>query len=160
MRDHNTKTDQELFEEQKFLEGFGELKELRSDLAGIKGDMGGVYKRLKDIGWSKKDIEFAVTLEDKDVGQVIADFERKLRIARLFGHRLGRQLDILEEDRTPIEDKAYEEAFAAGRRRQQAVNPYQKPNSKEYQAWERGLSDGTELANKDLAAAMSDGEEV
>lgn len=152
-RDHNTKTDQELYEEQKFLEGYAELKGLKSEMAGTKGDMGAIYKRLKDLGWTKKDIEFAVTLEDKDVGQVIADFERKIRIARMFGHRLGRQLDILDQDRTPQEDRAYEEGYANGRRRGSAANPYQ-PGSTEFQKWQQGMNAGTELANKDLSAAV------
>ncbi|WP_235972481.1 hypothetical protein [Brucella pseudogrignonensis] len=154
-RDHNTKTEQELYEEQKFLEGFANLKSMESDMAGTKGDMNAEYKRLKDLGWSKKDYDFAKSLEDKDVGQVIADFERKLRIARMFGHQLGRQLDILDKDRTPQEDRAYDEGFAAGRRRKSATNPYQ-PGSQEFQNWQKGMNDGTELANKDLSSVVSE----
>lgn len=152
---HNTKTDQELYEEQKFLEGYSELKSHTSEMAGIKGDMGAIYKRLKDLGWTKKDIEFAASLEDKDVGQVIADFERKIRIARMFGHQLGRQLDLMDADRTPQEDRAYDEGFAVGRRRGSSVNPYHA-GSAEGQGWQKGFNDGNELANKDLAAAVED----
>lgn len=155
MQGHNEKTEQELYEEQKFLEGYAELKNLTSDMAGTKADMGVIFKRLKDMGWSKKDIEFARSLEDKDVGQVIADFEQKIRIAKLFGHRLGRQLDLLDADRTPQVDRAYDEGLAAGRRRLEATNPYQA-GSEEGQAWQRGMNDGTEIANRDLAAAMGE----
>lgn len=158
MRDHNTKTEQELYEEQKFLDGFSAIKGLDSEMAGIKGDMGAQYKILKDLGWSKKDVEFAKSLEDKDVGQIISDFERKLRIARMFGHQLGRQLDLLDKDRTPQEDRAYEEGYSAGRRRQSKTNPYH-PGSAEGQNWEKGIREGNELANRDLAAAMA-GDEV
>lgn len=153
-RDHNEKTEQELYEDQQFLKGFTELKGYRSDMAGTKGDMGAVYKRLKDLGFSKKDVEFAFTLEDKDVGQVIADFENKIRIARLFGHQLGRQLELLDQDRTPQEDRAYEEGKAAGMLRKSAANPYQA-GSQEFQNWQKGMNDGTEFVNRDLAAAMS-----
>lgn len=152
---HNTKTDQELYEEQKFLEGFKNIKSLESDMAGKKGDIGAEYKRLKDLGWSKKDIEFAKSLEDKDSGQIIADFERKIRIAKMFGHRAGRQLEMLDEDRTPQVDRAYDEGFAVGRRRGDASNPYHA-GSQEAQNWQKGFNDGNELSNKDLAAAVND----
>lgn len=157
MRGHNEKTPQELYEEQQFLDGFAKIKGLVSEMAGTKSDIGTIYKRLKDIGWSKKDIEFAKTLEDKDVGQVIADFERKIRIARMFGHQLGRQLDILDKDRTPQADRAYEEGFAVGRRRGASTNPYH-PGSVEFQNYQKGLNDGNELANKGLAAALEEQE--
>lgn len=153
-RDHNEKTQQELYEDQQLLKGYVDLKSMRSDMAGLKGDMGAIFKRLKDLGWSKKDIEFAQSLEDKDVGQVISDFERKIRIARLFGHQLGRQLDLLEKDRTPQVDRAYEEGKAAGSLRKQAINPYQ-PGSQEMDSWQRGFNDGNEFVNKDLAKAMN-----
>lgn len=153
-RDHNEKTDQEHFEDRKFLEGYADLKSLTSDMAGIKGDMNAVYKRLKDMDWSKKDFEFARSLEDKDVGQVIADFERKIRIAKLFGHRLGRQVELFDEDRTPQEDRAYEEGLAAGKQRKQVSNPY-TPGTAEYQNWQKGMNDGTAWANRDLDEAIN-----
>lgn len=153
-RDHNEKTEQELYEDQQFLKGFSELKEYRSEMAGTKGDMNATYKRMKDVGgWTKKDFEFAQSLEDKDVGQVIAEFERKIRIARLFGHQLGRQLDLLDQDRTPQVDRAYEEGLAAGRLRKSATNPYQ--SGEEQQRWQQGFDEGHAFINKDLAAAVS-----
>lgn len=153
-KDHNQKTEQEIYEEQQLLKGFAELKSFRSDMAGIKGDMGATYKRLKDLGWKKSDIEFAFSLEEKDVGQVISDFENKLRIARLFGHQLGRQLDLLDQDRTPQEDRAYDEGLAAGRQRKSATNPY-TPGSPEYQRWQKGMNEGTAIANKAMDKAMN-----
>lgn len=153
-RDHNEKTPQELYEDQQFLKGFTDLKELRSEMAGTKGDMNAVYKRLKDLGWTKKDIEFALTLEEKDVGQVVADFERKIRIAKLFGHQVGRQLDLMDKDRTPQADRAYEEGMAAGRLRKSASNPY-GPGSQEHQRWQEGFNEGNAFINKDLAAEIN-----
>lgn len=155
MQGHNEKTPQELYEEQQFLKAFSELKSHKSDMAGTKGDMGAIYKRMKDMGWTKKDFEFAESLEDKDVGQVIADFERKIRVAKMFGHKLGRQLDILDQDRTPQDDIAFEEGLAAGKLRKPATNPYQ-PGSKEFNRWQEGLAEGTSFINRDLAAEISD----
>lgn len=153
---HNEeKTEQELYEDQQFLRGFADLKILKSDMAGTKGDMGAIYKRLKDLGWSKKDIEFATTLEDKDIGQVIADFERKIRIAKLFGHQLGRQLNLLDADRTPQEDRAYEEGLAAGRLRKNESSSRYDPGSTAGQAWLKGFNEGHAFINRELDAAVN-----
>ena len=136
------------------MKGYDDLKQLKSDMAGTKGDMGAIYKRLKDLGFTKKDVEFASSLEDKDVGQVIADFENKIRIAKLFGHQLGRQMSLLDQDRTPQEDRAYEEGKAAGMLRKSSTNPYQA-GSAEFQNWQKGMNDGTEFVNKELNKAVN-----
>lgn len=154
-RDHNTKTEQELYEDQQFIKAFTEIKEMNSDMAGTKGDLNALYKRMKDMGgWTKKDFEFAKSLEDKDVGQVVADFERKIRIAKLFGHQLGRQLDMLDEDRTSQVDRAFEDGKAAGMLRKGTSNPYH-PGTEQYQAWQNGNNEGTAFINKDLAAQVA-----
>lgn len=153
-REHNEKTPQELYEDQQFLKGYAEIKGHNSEMAGTKADMGAVYKRLKDLGWSKDDIKFAESLEDKDVGQVISSFERKIRIARLFGHRLGRQLDILQTDNATEADRAYEEGRQAGLLRKTNINPYQI-GSEKYDAWQKGNNDGHAFINQDLKAAMT-----
>ncbi|MDR6954180.1 hypothetical protein J2X65_003548 [Ancylobacter sp. 3268] len=153
--EHNEKTQQEIWEDQKFLDTFGEIKRLESDMASTKGDIGAALKRLKDMGWTKKDLEFAKTLEDKDVGQVVADFERKIRIAKLFGHRIGRQMSLLDEDPASQDERAYQAGFAAGRLRKQIANPYQ-PSTREFERWEDGIRDGNKLVNKELAGAMAE----
>lgn len=151
----NSKTEQELYEEQQFLKGYTEIKSLTSEMAGTKADIGAVHKRLKDLGWSKKDIEFAASLEDKDVGQVISDFERKIRIARMFGHALGRQLELLD-DKAPQEDKAYDQGLAAGKlRKTDALNPY-VTGTPEWNRWATGHAEGSEFINRELAAILSD----
>lgn len=156
--DHNQMTEREQWEEQQFFTAYNELKEHRSEMAGIKGEMGGLYKRLKDIGFSKKDIEFAMTLEDKDVSEVIRDFEQKLRVARMFGHQLGRQLDLLDTDRTPEVDKAYQEGLANGKMRGSSSNPYGM-NTEKGQAWQKGMNDGTEFINKELSEKVPEAAE-
>lgn len=153
-KDHNQKTEQEVHEERQFIKGFTELKAHKSDMASTKGDMGAIYKRLKDLGWTKKDVEFAFSLEDKDVGQVIADFERKIRVAKMFGHQLGRQIDLLEQDRTPQAERAYEEGLAAGKLRKSASNPYQ-PGTEEFQNWQKGMNDGTAWINAETDKAVN-----
>jgi uncharacterized membrane protein YvbJ len=153
-RAHNEKTEQELYEDQQFMKAYAEIKAHQSEMAGTKADIGAIYKRLKDLGWSKKDVEFAMSLEEKDVGQVIADFERKIRVAKLYGHRIGRQIELLPSDTATEEDRAYEEGRLAGMLRKANVNPYQI-GSKKYDSWQNGNNDGTAFVNKDLKSAMS-----
>ncbi len=150
---HNEKTAQELYEDQQFLKGYADIKKSQSEMAGTKGGMNAVYKRLKDLGWSKKDIEFAQSLEEKDVGQVIADFERKIRIAKLFGHRIGRQMSLLNNDGASEGDRAYEEGRLAGMLRKANLNPYPM-GSESYSEWQRGNNDGHAFINQDLQTAI------
>jgi len=152
---HNQKSEREQYEDQQFMRAFTQITALNCEMAGTKGEIGGVYKRLKDLGWSKKDIEFAKSLKDKDVGQVTADLHRKIRIAKLFGHPLGRQVEMFDTDRAPQEERAYDEGHAAGMLREENSNPYQ--SNPEASKWQEGYNDGTAQVNKDLADAMDQG---
>ena len=151
---HNKKTEREMWEEQQFLNGMRQVKELNSDMAGTKGEIGGVYQRLKDTGFSKADIQWAFELEDKDASEIVATMERRLRIARMLGHRVARQFDMFDADRTPAEDIAYSEGETAGKLRKANSNPYD-PGTTQGQKWQTGFNDGTAFINKDLDAAMN-----
>ncbi|MCV0371643.1 hypothetical protein [Filomicrobium sp.] len=150
---HNSEREQ--FEEQQFLNAYRQIKEHDSDMAGIKGEMSGVYDRIKNLGFTKADVKWAKELEDKDAGDIIATMQRRIRIARMFGHGLARQFDMFDEDRTPIEERAYEEGLAAGKLRKDATNPY-GADSKAGQEWQRGLNDGHAFANKDLSHVLNE----
>jgi ribosome modulation factor len=148
--EHNS---QEIYEDQQFLKAFTELKTLESKGAGIRADQGAVYNRLKDIGWTKKDFEFAKWLQDKDVGEVLADLKRKERIARLMGHPLGRQLSLLDSDPATEEERAFQEGYSAGKLRKDNKNPYDTGSDKG-QAWQRGFNDGAAFINQELKDAV------
>jgi uncharacterized protein (UPF0335 family) len=151
---HNTQTEREMWEEQQFHNGVGQIKRLNSDMAGTKGEIGGIYKRLKDVGFTKADVKWAFELQDKDASEVIATMERRLRIARWLGHRVARQFDMFDKDRTPAEDAAYEDGLAAGKQRKPNSNPYDT-GSPQGQRWQAGFNDGTEFINKELNAAVN-----
>jgi hypothetical protein len=153
---HNQQTEREQWEEQQFLNGFRQIKEIRSDIAGAMGDAAGIYDRLKKIGFTKGDVKWAVELEEKDAGDIIATMQRRLRIAKMFGHGVARQFEMFDQDRAPIEDRAYEEGLAAGKLRKEATNPY-GADSAAGQAWQRGMNDGTTFINKELAEQFEDG---
>lgn len=150
MTGHNTQTEREMWEEQQFLNGIRQIKELVSDMAGTKGEIGGIYKRLADAGeFTKADVKWAFELQEKDASEVLSMMERRLRIAKMLGHTIGRQFDMFDKDRTPAEDVAYEQGLAAGKLRKVNANPYD-PASPQGQRWQAGFNDGTEFINKEL----------
>lgn len=153
--DHNSEREQ--WEEQQFLNGLRQIKDLESDMAGTKGEIGGTYKRLEAVGFDKSDIAWAKELEKKDAPKVIATMQRRIRIAKMLGHSVGRQFEMFEKDRAPATERAYDEGLAAGKMRKDAVNPY-GADSKQGQEWQRGFNDGTAFINKDLASKFGNGD--
>jgi hypothetical protein len=119
------------------------------------GDAKDIYARLKNIGFTKADVKWAMELEEKDAGDVIATMQRRIRIAKMFGHGLARQIELFDTDRAPVEERAYEDGLAAGKLRKDNANPY-GADSAAGQAWQRGFNDGTAFANKDLAAQFEE----
>ncbi|QAZ45929.1 hypothetical protein [Mesorhizobium sp. Pch-S] len=150
---HNSEREQ--WEEQQFLNGFRQIKEHEADMAGTKGEMAGVYKRLEKLGFTKADFKWAKELEDEDAPKIIETMRRRLRIARFFGHGVSRQIELFESDRTPADERAYGEGLAAGKLRKDNANPY-GADSKQGQAWQRGFNEGTEFINKELAGKFDE----
>lgn len=150
---HNIEDDRLQFEEQQFLNGFRQIKEHKSSIGEEMQEINEVYKRLKNIGFTKADVKWAMELEEKDSGEVIATMQRRIRIAKMLGHGLARQIELFETDRTPIEERAYDEGLAAGKLRKENINPY-GADSMAGQEWQRGFNDGNAFANKDLSHVM------
>lgn len=155
---HNVQDERAMFEEQQFLRVFTEIKDRKSSIGEEMAEIKEAYERLKPLGFTKGDIKFAMELEEKDAGDIIATMQRRIRIAKMFGHGLARQFDMFDQDRTPLEDRAYEEGLAAGKLRKDATNPY-GADSKPGQRWQAGLNDGHTFANKDLSHVMEEAEE-
>ena len=151
---HNIQDEREAFAEQTFLNVLREIRDRKSAIGEEMAEINEAYKRLKPLGFTKADVKWAFELEEKDSGEVIATMKRRLRIAGMLGHGLARQLDLLDQDRTPLEDRAYEEGLAGGKLRKDATNPY-GADSKAGQRWQQGLNDGTAFANRDLSHVMS-----
>ncbi len=147
----NEKAERAEYEEQVFLRVLNEVKNGKSAIGDEMAEINEAYKRLKPVGFTKADIKWAFELEEKDSNEVIATMQRRIRIAKMLGHGLARQIELFDTDRAPIEERAYEEGLAAGKQRKDGTNPY-GVDSSAGQAWQRGLNDGTAFANKDLAA--------
>lgn len=143
------------YEEQVFIRVFNSVKTGKSNIGEEMAEINEAYKRLKPVGFTKADIKWAFELEEKDSNEVIATMQRRIRIAKMLGHGLARQIELFDTDRAPIEERAYEEGLAAGKLRKANSNPY-GADSPAGQAWQRGFNDGTAFANKELAAQFED----
>ncbi|WP_421930164.1 ribosome modulation factor [Nitratireductor rhodophyticola] len=153
---HNVQDEREQFIQQQFLNGLVQIKGIKSNIATEMADAKDVYGRLKPYGYTPADFKWAMELEDKDSAAILAMWERRLKIARWLGHGLARQFDMFDEDRTPIEERAYEEGLAAGKlRKGQGANPYDA-TSAAGQAWLKGEAEGNAFANKDLSHVMDE----
>ena len=156
---HNVKDEREAFIEQQFLNGLGQIKGIKSNIAFEMGAAKDVYARVKPFGYTPSDFKWALELEDKDSASIISMWERRLKIAKWLGHGVARQFEMFDEDRTPLEDRAYEEGLAAGKMRKDANNPYGM-DSPAGQRWQSGMNDGTAFANMDLSDAMTAADEL
>lgn len=155
---HNERSEREQFEEQTFLNVFRDVKNGKSAIGEEMAEINAAYKRLKPCGFTKGDVKFAFELEEKDSAEVIATMQRRIRIAKMLGHGLARQLSMLDEDRAPLEDRAYDEGLAAGKLRKDMANPYGL-DSEAGQAFQRGINDGTAFINQELADTLIKGDD-
>lgn len=84
-----------------------------------------VCKQIKAEGTKLDDIKTAIRLEEPEgEAELRAQIEREIRVARWVGLPLGTQLSLLDEiDRTPIDERAFEEGKRAGLKGQVASPP-------------------------------------
>lgn len=159
MSDIGHNADREQFEEQMFLNGFRQIKGIKAEIAGSMGEASAIYKRLKELGFTKADVAWAFDLEDKNSAEVIETMRRRLRIAKMLGHGIARQFEMFDTDRTPVEDVAYEDGLAAGKlRKDMGENPHDL-STDAGQAWQRGFNDGTAFINKALSDELIKGDD-
>lgn len=148
--------DNQSHEQGVFMDVFRNVRDGKSEIGDIMSGLKDEYGRLKNIGFTKADIKWAQELDEKDSGEIIATMKRRLRIAEWMGHSISRQMEMFDEDRTPLEERAAAEGLAAGKLRKDNANPYDM-GSAAGQAWQKGFNDGTAFANQALADAIGDG---
>jgi hypothetical protein len=142
-------------QERAFIREFMAIQEAEAEMAESKGVLSGIYKRLENAGFSKDDVKWAKELQKKNVAEVLATMKRRIAIATIMGHAIGRQMEMFDKDRTPLEDAAYLEGLGVGRLRKPMTNPYGM-ETVAGQAFQRGVNEGTAEANAALAEAMSE----
>jgi len=142
-------------QERAFIREFTAIHDAESEMAEQKGVLSGIYKRLENAGFTKDDVKWAKELQKKNVSEVVATMKRRIAIATIMGHAIGRQMEMFDKDRTPIEDAAYLEGLGAGRMRKANANPYGM-ETVAGQSWQKGFNEGNVEANAALAEAMND----
>lgn len=146
-------TEKDRYSEQVFLKAMKSVRAGRSDIAETMGDLKDVYAKVKNYGFTKADVTWAIALDEKDSGEVLAEMQRRLKIAGFLGHTLARQVEMFP-DRTPLIDRAYAAGLANGKQRLGNVNPYDV-GSEAGQSWQAGSNDGTAFINEDLEKVVS-----
>jgi hypothetical protein len=115
---------------------------LRDQVASVSGKLRSAYKVAKSEGFSKKEIDFAISLEDDEDDKIQKERLRQNQIARWMGIPLGTQTELeLEPDRRSIEEKAAAEGKKAGMNGETLSPPY-APGTAGYEpyveAWHLG----------------------
>ena len=152
---HNPeKSDREKFEDQQIIKAFGEIEELESQGAGVRGKLGNVYKEVaKYGGFTKADIKWAVGIKDEDAPAVYAEMKRRFRLMGILGFNVSAHRDLFEgADLEPLEDKAFTAGLKSGRWGQANVNPY-GGDHEAHQAWQRGYNQGADERKESLEKA-------
>ncbi len=152
---HNSEQDQ--IKKQHFHKFLGEIKTKESEMAGTKGDLAALYDRAKTIGISKDVLKLAKKWSNKSDAEISAEVQDIVFVAKELRTAVGRQLSILDEDRAPSTEIAFDAGYMIGVSGGDATNPYDH-SSDDGQAWQNGMSDGNKLRNATLLAAVEDDE--
>lgn len=142
-------------QERAFIREFTAIHDAETEMAEQKGVLSGIYKRLENAGFTKDDVKWAKELQKKNVSEVVATMKRRIAIATIMGHAIGRQMEMFDKDRTPIEDAAYLEGLGAGRMRKANANPYGM-ETVAGQSWQKGFGEGNAESNLALSEALND----
>lgn len=115
---------------------------LKEKLASVNGSLRSAYKQAKAEGFTKKEIDFAIKLEDDEDDSIQKERQRQNQIARWLGVPLGTQTELdLEPDRRSVEEKAAAEGKKAGMNGE-TLNPPYDPGTPGYEsfveAWHQG----------------------
>lgn len=154
----NSKSEEQRRKDQGFLVCLNKITSLESDAASAKGAIGQELERVQKFGFSKKGIKFAQKLLKDHENKLLNEFREQVYIADLLGHAIGRQADFFPDDRTPVEERAYQSGWGVGIVRGPANNPH-GAGTLAYQKWQEGFNDGTEFVNVELSELMTPGEE-
>lgn len=138
----------ELTEEHRralFFHHLGRIKRQKEVVASATADLRNIYKVAKAEGFSKKDVDFAISIEATDDEILIDERRRQAMIARWMQAPLGLQGDLLDAvDLSPAVDRAREAGKIAGMKGETCIAPYTDGASEQAQAWIVGWHEGQE----------------
>lgn len=98
-----------------FVQNLTKIERLKEAMASASGELRAAYKTAKADGFAKKDIDYAIALRKDEDDKLIDSRRRETMIARWMNHPIGTQPDLFDGvDRTPSEDRAFEDGKLAG----------------------------------------------
>ncbi len=133
---------------------------LREKLASVNSDLRNAFKVAKAEGFTKKEIDFAISLEDDEDDKIQKARQRENQIARWLGVPLGTQAELAlesEPDRRPIEERAAVEGKRDGMKGGSLNPPYAPgtPGYDEYcEAWHEGAAALFSIQNRNAAPLL------
>lgn len=109
-----------------FIQSLEKIKRAKEKAATATADLRNLYKVAKAEGFSKADIDYAISLEKDDDDKMIERRRREQKIAAWMNHPIGTQADLFESkvDDRPLKDRAFEEGKIAGMKGEVAKPPY------------------------------------
>ena len=118
-----------------------------------------VCKRIKAESTKLSDVKLAIALESPEGNNDLRErLEREMRVARWMGAPIGTQFSLLDEDRTPIDDKTRDEGKRAGLRGEPCTAPSTLPGNL-VTVWTEGWQEGQKvLMEKGIAQKPDDDE--
>jgi ribosome modulation factor/uncharacterized protein (UPF0335 family) len=144
----------------RLVNGVKQIEDLQEQLKPIKDAIAGVRKDLKEFGFEKFEVDYAMRLKKVDETEELDRRRREARVAAWFNHPIGTQPDLFsdEPDRTPSVDKAYEDGKIAGMEGR-SCEPPTHLGQEQNQSWIRGWGDGQELLAVKGFSPLSDAAE-
>ncbi len=101
-----------------------------------------VCKTIKSEGGSIDDVKLTIKLRSPEGEKEFKEqIERQRRVAEWNNLPIGGQGWLLDEDRRPIEDRAFEDGKKAGLEGKDASPPH-APGTEAYEAWMKGWHEG------------------
>lgn len=149
---HNSgATVQELNDDQQqalFFQHKKKIGGLKDKIASLTGDLRSAYKVAKAEGFTKKDIDYAFSLEKDDDEKMVEERRRQEQIARWLGHPIGTQADLFgtgkPTDDRPLKERAFDEGKRDGMKSEGPLNPPYDPGNEAYEAYIEGWHKGQE----------------
>lgn len=124
-----------------FVNGLMKLERLREKLNAANADVRNQRKALKAGGFSKEEIDYALYLRRTDDADIREQAEARERVARYLAKPIGFQFALLDANRTPEVDRAFERGKTAGMQGESCVPPY-AAGSPQGQRWIEGWHEG------------------
>lgn len=137
--DNSKMTDEQ--EQNLFFHHLAKIKKQKDIVAKATADLRNLYKTAKADSVLKKDIDFAISLENKDESDFVEERKRQQQIAKWMNHPIGTQFGLFEDDRG-AEERSFDDGRAAGlASKNRSENPH-KEDSDAGQKWIEGWNSG------------------